>query len=126
MKRFVFALIFLFFATAALFAQPIADPELIIRELAAGKIEIAWPMSAVGFVLESTDALSEGAVWLPLGAGVIQQQGEFGVSISPSRRTQFFRLRQEVAPKPTTLRTTSPLDGETGVAVTRETILYFT
>ncbi len=89
-----------------------------------GQVRVAWPAALNNVVLEFSSDLRASPVWVPLVGSPSLEGAEHVVLVSPSGTTRFFRLRQTAAPVLTAF-TSSPVPGETGVAVTRETILRF-
>ncbi len=98
-------------------AQP---PALSVQTLHDRSLQIDWPASAAVFILEQTDALTPGNLWTPASAPELVND-HFSVIVHPAPRAIFYRLHLPLV----TVASTSPLDGETGVAVTRETIVHF-
>ncbi len=125
MKRTLAGTLMLLASTLALFAQALDEPQLAIRTLPGNQVQIAWPSSLSGFIVEASDSLSADAVWSAAFPAPTQTATEFVVTIPPARERLFLRLHQQGGPPTTYIRSVSPLDGETGVAVTRETILDF-
>ena len=101
---------------------PGGQPQVAVELADSQRVRLSWPDSAVGFSLEGTSTLGPGALWLPVSGTPIREDSRFSVTIDATARQQFLRLRALVYP---TIIETSPLDGETGVAVTRETIVRF-
>ncbi|MEO8426457.1 MAG: hypothetical protein ABI651_05015, partial [Verrucomicrobiota bacterium] len=102
--------------------QPLTPPRLSIQPLANRSVRVAWPNSAAGFVLEESSGPSS-TLWQAVGRTPIEQDNQFAVTVDASAGNRFFRLR---LPLFTTIEETSPVNGETGVAVIRETIVRFT
>jgi hypothetical protein len=99
------------------------QPALGIHALDRQNIQISWPGNATGFVLEQTTAVGLGSTWQPVNLPPVAQNERLSLALPiTSNARQFFRLRQ---PGLTTITETSPADGETDVAVTRETIVHF-
>ncbi|MSU62119.1 MAG: hypothetical protein EXS31_06945 [Pedosphaera sp.] len=91
------------------------------------RFELSWPATATDFLLEQTDSLSGAAIWSGTTASPRIESGFFRVALDPVGVNRFYRLRfAPSGPQPATLLTASPANGESGVAVTRETILRFT
>ena len=103
-------------------SQAATSPSLSVQQISAGQIQVSWPLTATNFILEAAESLSA----LTSGATVILPPetavGQFTVTMAAGPGDRFFRLRQPIL---TTLKETSPMDRESGVAVTRETILHF-
>ena len=99
-----------------------APPTLSVRAPGNQSLRLAWPKAATGFVLEETERISPSPTWQALAPAPQTEGDEFAVTVSVSAGNRFFRLRK---PPLTTIMQSSPADGETGVAVTRETIVHF-
>ncbi len=101
-----------------------AAPTLTIQQLPNSQLQINWPGDATGFSLEQADTLNAPVAWQTVTAAVVQNGGVFSVAVPSATQTRFYRLRQTAA-LPTGILETSPANGESGVAVTRETIFRF-
>lgn len=99
-------------------------PMLGIRVEGGNQVRLAWRSSAAGFGLEQSLSLNSPANWHTVAASPALEGGEWVVRLPFSDQTRFFRLRSTVTPL-TTISATSPTSGESGVAVTRETVLRF-
>jgi hypothetical protein len=68
-------------------------PLLSISTPAAGKITLSWTAAAAGFILETTDILRSGAVWIPVvgSPNPIAESGS--VAIAPASKA-FYRLKK--------------------------------
>ncbi|MDB6068165.1 MAG: C-terminal target protein [Pedosphaera sp.] len=55
---------------------------------------LSWPVSAPGFILETTGNLQPGSAWTTVTNVPVQQNGLQKVSVNASNASQFFRLRQ--------------------------------
>ncbi|MBI3415185.1 MAG: Ig-like domain-containing protein [Verrucomicrobia bacterium] len=111
----------LFLSVRPSLAQSTGAPALAIRQVKGGQIQLNWPATAAGFVVEQTDALARATVWQPVAILPTVQGNELSLTLPVSAGSHFFRLRQEL----TRVNASSPVNGETGVAVTRETIIHF-
>src|SRR5262245_56331429 len=100
-----------------------ALPSLSIEQLPSRSIRLSWPGDSVSFTLEQSDRLGSLVNWQSVTE--IQQHagGTISVSIQPLSATRFYRLRSNEPISPT-IAATSPADGESTVAVTRETIFH--
>jgi hypothetical protein len=100
---------------------------LSIQPLPENKVRVAWTNTATGFVLEQADFLGPATLWTPIAQAPDVADNQFGISLSASAPRRFFRLRTsgDGGLPLTTVAETSPARGETGVAVTRETVLRF-
>lgn len=121
MKRLSVLVALLSLSLFAITLPAAPPPTLAIRAAGNGQIQLSWPADASGFALEQTDALSRSAVWQPLASPSSPAGNEFSVTLPTGAGNKFFRLRRQL----TTVRASSPLNGEQGVAVTRETIVHF-
>lgn len=125
LRRFVLLALAHFFGFVPLAGQATGNPRLTVRSTPGGQIEVTWPTNAPGFTLEARDTLFEARPWQAIAAAPGIRGTEFTVLITPGAGHGFFRLRRGGDSVLTTVRATSPINGETGVAVTRETILHF-
>src|SRR5438874_345474 len=122
MKRLIFVLIGLL--PALIFeADAQTSPRLTVQSAGPQSLQIAWPDTAIGFVLEQSSFLADSSLWQPVIQVPTDQNNQFSVLVNAAQGNQFFRL---TLPPFTSIRETSPVDGETGVAVIRETIVHFT
>ncbi len=87
-------------------------------------VRVEWPSAAGGFQLERTDDLGAVTSWTPILAVPVLIGSKFTVDVPAENSRRFFRLRQ-TAPPVTHIVESSPANGESGVAVTRETVLRF-
>src|SRR5262249_22228194 len=85
-------------------------------------IEITWPGPTTGLVLEAATVLGPAAVWETVAEPSVLGNSQYSVTLQASGGARFFRLRTAAL---ASIIGSSPIDGETGVAVTRETIVYF-
>src|SRR5207249_8771612 len=74
-----------------------------------------------GIVLEQTDSLRPPFAWQAVTQTIAAQQNQFSLSLNADAAQRFFRLRAL-----TQILSTSPANGESGVSVTRETVVHFT
>ncbi|MBI3416826.1 MAG: Ig-like domain-containing protein [Verrucomicrobia bacterium] len=109
----------LFTATNRALASP--PPELTVHSLANRLVQLTWPATAAGFALEQTDALGAIVSWSVVAQAPVLAGGQLAVTLDTSAGQKFFRLHAPLV----TIAQSSPLNGETGVAVTRETIVHF-
>ncbi|MBX3744395.1 MAG: Ig-like domain-containing protein [Verrucomicrobiae bacterium] len=107
--------------TFALGASAAAPPHLAIR-LDAGGVELEWAADAGSFVLEQTSALSGTPAWAPAPGSPQLAGNRVRWRLAPSGSPRFYRLR-EGAGAGVSVASSSPYSGETGVSLTRETIL---
>src|SRR5262245_37699037 len=115
-----FLLVSALFSQLAILGQN--GPSLTVEPPNNGQIRISWTGAASGYQLQETSAL--GNAWQPSGALPVLQNNEYVLTFVPQGTAKFFRL-VNVGGTVTQLESSSPADGETGVAVTRETILRF-
>ncbi|MCI0540529.1 MAG: hypothetical protein L0Z50_35460, partial [Verrucomicrobiales bacterium] len=99
-----------------------APPTVQIQSLDRQSIQVSWPGTAAGFVLEESTFVGTDAVWREVAITPQLNDNRFTVSRPASSGVRFFRLRE---PPFTTIRESSPGNGETDVAVLRETIVRF-
>ena len=70
-------------------------PPSLNGSLSASNLVLAWPDTATGFVLESSDALGATASWNPVGGTPNDINGAFTLTIPTSgNAAKFFRLRK--------------------------------
>jgi len=67
------------------------DYSLTIEDLGDGRIAIAWPAAAAGYVLESVPALGDPTLWQPVEPS---PAGSSHLATTASATQQFFRLRK--------------------------------
>jgi len=87
-------------------------------------VRLTWTIRLSELVLEQSAFIGPGAAWQSVGAPLLSQGGEFWGDVTSGESQRFYRLRLG-EPTLTTIATTSPLDAETDVAVSRETIVNF-
>ncbi len=97
------------------------SPSLTVLQNIDRTVRLAWPTAPGGFVVEQADSLEPPIQWSTVPESISTVGEIFTVTIAPAAKVRFFRLKQ-LATEPLTIATTSPAQGETGVAVTRETI----
>ena len=107
-----------FFAARAAEAPPIS-----LETLSDRRVRMVWPNLGERFILEESSALSGSVAWGSSGAPTVLDHDLFSAVLSFENQSRFFRLR-DAGPLLTTFNS-SPADGESGVALTRETILQF-
>ena len=69
-------------------------PLLVMRPGAPGSIIIAWPVTANGYLLQSSPDLSPGS-WTDVGTSVVDTIAEHTVTVSNLSPRAFFRLRRQ-------------------------------
>jgi hypothetical protein len=94
-------------------------PQLFIQWLPDRKVELIWTNSSAPFLLEASSAVSPSGSWQPISLPTLGADTLSVVTLEAVEASRFFRLR---TPDLTGIIQTSPVNGETGVAVTRETI----
>jgi hypothetical protein len=62
--------------------------------LSGGKLVFTWPLSATGATLVVSPTLGAGTTWAPVGATVIQTNGVFSATVTPTQSPSFYRLKQ--------------------------------
>lgn len=103
----------------------IAQPRLAVDLDAAAMLHLTWEDSTGGFALEASPALGAGASWQTVGAAPVMENGRYRVRVGVAGQTRFFRLTGPSAIAPVRIVESSPAPGESGVAVTRETVFRF-
>ncbi len=96
-----------------------APPVLSIAGEGERAARLSWPMTASNFVLESAVQLATPTRWTAVAQSPSLQADHYTVTLDPAVSGQFFRLRAVLA----TIQETSPVNGEDGVSVTRETVI---
>lgn len=114
-------------ALAAILGSPLLEAaraplRLGISVAGDGQASVSWPDDGSKAVLERSERLGPRAEWQPVSQVPHLQNGQFSVPLTAAPETAFFRLR---TPNLVTVAESSPMNGETGVAVTRETIIRF-
>ena len=115
----LFARLLYFLLTSVALAQP----ALLIETLSTGQLQLRWAHGAVPVTLESAASLSEpftSVTETPVALGA-----DLTLTLAPDGKPRFFRLRETIpAPlRAATVVETSPVSGESGVSVTRETVI---
>ena len=60
-----------------------------------GAIDLRWPVSAAGFILEETASLRTGAVWSAVTEAPVKEGAQWRVSLAvPETGERFYRLRK--------------------------------
>lgn len=67
------------------------QPQLNIRRLPNGDVQLAWPLAATGFTLESRAQLNSGN-WEPVVQIAVATDTEYVVTLSATQAPRFFRL----------------------------------
>jgi hypothetical protein len=102
---------------ASISAHAIPPPRLLIQPLAGSKVAVTWTNDGSGFVLEQASSIGSPTLWQPIQQIPLEQNNQFSVTFDTSIGNRFFRLH---GPPLTSIRESSPANGETGVAVIRE------
>lgn len=102
----------------------IAQPKLAVTRLSATSVQLSWPGAEPGFQLEASSQLGAAANWQAVAPVPVLVAGQYSVTVQAGETPRFFRLRSAAAGL-TSILETSPGSGESGVAVTRETIIRF-
>jgi hypothetical protein len=89
------------------------------------RIELSWEDAEGVFTLERAGSLAPPVAWQMSGLSPTLVGERRSVVLSPTGQRQFYRLREAGPPSAAQVGSTSPLDGETGVSVTRETVVRF-
>ena len=75
-------------------SEMIVEPQPLAVQFGGDRLEFSWPAKG-DFILESTDALGQGADWNEVGSGSGKEGDRYVVRVRPSAAQQFFRLRSE-------------------------------
>lgn len=68
-------------------------PSLQIASAANNQVVLSWPTWAYSFLLETSGAVTPGAVWTPLTNGVVTAGSDFVLTNNVSGANAFYRLR---------------------------------
>src|SRR5262245_24919663 len=101
-----------------------AQPRLSAVRVSDTAVALSWDDPAGGFRLETASGLSPGTQWEPVAQSPVIQGTTRNLSVDLIGQARFFRL-SGAGTLPTTIVESSPSENESGVAVTRETILRF-
>ncbi|MBL9135599.1 MAG: Ig-like domain-containing protein [Verrucomicrobiales bacterium] len=102
-------------------ANAAASPQVEIHPPAAQTVELTWTNTGVAIVVERTSSLKIPIAWESLALTPVTQGDRVSVRVGLGAGPQFYRLRQGAGTAATVVDT-SPAAGESGVAVTRESI----
>jgi len=84
-----------FLAKILLNTPPVPPPPTLKTKLAGSGIQLAWPDSASGYILESNTNLASSAGWIPVsGFPFTTNNGSLQVQIPMTNGSLFFRLRR--------------------------------
>ncbi|MDP6679940.1 MAG: hypothetical protein QGG72_13705, partial [Verrucomicrobiota bacterium] len=75
-------------------SEMIVEPQPLAVQFGGDRLEFSWPAKG-DFILESTDALGQGADWNEVGSGSGKEEDRYVVRVRPNAAQQFFRLRSE-------------------------------
>jgi hypothetical protein len=106
-------------------AQNDLRPSLSVRSVSNQSIELSWPQGASGYAVEQANSLTPPVVWQGVDGSPGTAGGNYILTLPLTDRCGFYRLVQRGGAPSARIASTSPLPGETGVAVTRETIFRF-
>ena len=70
------------------------QPQLTIRTIAGGKVEISWPASYTGWKLESNSSTSDAGGWADVGEPVQDSGSLHYVQTDAGASARFYRLKQ--------------------------------
>lgn len=100
----------------------LAQPRLEVLRASESTLEFRWPDTGVRFSLERAAQLAPIPDWESMGQPLPPVNGMYSFKIQALEdRPRFFRLRSTA----TSIESISPANRETGVAVTRQTIIRF-
>jgi hypothetical protein len=122
-NRFAFALLAVIALSKALDSSAADRPALSVSIQAPGQIGLSWKSDSSGFQVEQTTALGPNAAWQTVPPAPTANNGAFAITLQAADRTRFYRLRGNS--QLTGISEISPKRGETGVSLTRETVLRF-
>ncbi|MCI0540197.1 MAG: Ig-like domain-containing protein, partial [Verrucomicrobiales bacterium] len=125
-QLFAVAAVALEYSTFAIMAANTAgQPGLRIQQSQSSRLRISWPSTFLNFTLEQAEGLNRPIAWRPALESPKLLNGEFVVDLTATGGNSFFRLASSGPAPLTKIVSTSPAQGESGVSVTRETILRF-
>src|SRR4029453_3616967 len=101
-----------------------AQPRLSAVRVNDTAVALSWDDPAGEFHLESVTGLNGGIRWEPVAQSPVIQGTTRNLSVDLTDQARFFRL-SGAGTVLTTIVETSPREKESGVAVTRETVLRF-
>ena len=100
----------------------LAQPRLEVHRPSEDTVEFRWPARTISYALEGATQLAPVADWQFVDQALAPVNGMYSLIIqSLSDAPRFFRLRSSA----TSIESISPANRETGVAVTRQTIIRF-
>ncbi len=113
----------LLFCVSALsdLAEAAERPTVSIESRSSSSFTLRWPGSSGTFAVERAASLVN-PVWQTLPDNPVLQGASYVLTFSAADKSGFYRLRETGAFESLQVASTSPSQGETGVAVTRETI----
>ncbi|MCC6233065.1 MAG: hypothetical protein IT580_10505 [Verrucomicrobiales bacterium] len=111
-------------ATTPLASLAVPSPKVEIRQVSPQAIELTWTNLGAALVVERASSLKAPILWEPLALTPVVEGNRVSVRVAVDAGPQFYRLRQG-AGNAAMVSETSPAAGESGVAVTRETIFRF-
>jgi hypothetical protein len=100
------------------------EPILSVQNAGDSQIRVVWSDEAAGYLLEESLTLGAFSDWQSLSQATLEAAGELVIRLEIGDEARFFRLHLTDPPL-VTLNNASPLNGESGVSVTRETIIHF-
>src|SRR5688500_17683678 len=105
----------------------VEPPRITVTTLPDRSMRLSWNNADGPYGIEFATSLRQPIHWQSDPSNPTLQGTQASVTIRSSDQARFFRLRKAEAPAAlTTVGETSPANGESGVAVTRETIVRFT
>lgn len=75
-------------------AAALSTKLMVTRHATSDSLILSWPASSPGFILETTDNLAPAAVWLKVAESPSVAGDWNSVTIKPSNRSSFYRLRR--------------------------------
>jgi len=101
-------------------------PRIALTTLPDRSVRLSWDNTDGPYGVETATSLTLPIQWQGHPSNAIIQGTQASLTVRASEPARFFRLRKAQAPAAlTTVSETSPANGESGVAVTRETMLRF-
>ena len=111
----------------AAFGPRAAGAAAVQIELLPGReLRLSWPGEPRDYAVEQAESLEPPVGWTPVGVAAAASGGQSTLTLGVESASRYFRLRQlNGLPPLTTIVASSPLNGEDGVSVTRQTVFDF-
>lgn len=110
--------------SAACVARAQAPAVLSASRLPGQTVQLTWP-AAGQFVLQEAASLGFPTAWQAVTVPPVAQGNQLSLILTAGQAQRYFRLISSSQEPLTLIASSSPADGESGVSVTRETVLHF-